>query len=361
MLRRQFPVYNALYSMLECVFFIRQYQALLECIMHAFLKYNVHRVLSLQRTQLSHSRLFSTQSTGIAPNALLDDQADQAAGKVVHAKFTHVAKEDKLQFPNANCLVTLSIGQPYHEGQHLAATLNLVNQTFSSCTFILGDTLQRHTMRISQPMMDEEACLQQSQTKGAMWLKNNMTLLSKLDIPWTIKRWNHWLRHARFPELLKTIEQTRLSESSYQYAFEENIQTYLERLESRNELKLDRSLAHQQCLKYLQEECAAMCLWLEDPSPFELYASGRTLAMQQTYDRFIKPLHPDLLKPLALRFKTKPLSKTFSQNGLLIPEHRDIVVADDFESSPCKRFPDNREGNGLMKESENGLVPRTTY
>jgi hypothetical protein len=47
-----------------------------------------------------------------------------------------------------------------------------------------------------------------------------------------------------------------------------------------------------------------MCLWLDENCQYELYANGRTPAMQATYLRFIETIHSDLLKPISLSFKS---------------------------------------------------------
>ena len=51
------------------------------------------------------------------------------------------------------------------------------------------------------------------------------------------------------------------------------------------------------------EECAAMCLWVEENCEYEVYPNPRNKAMSATYEIFIKPKTSSLLKPVALRFK----------------------------------------------------------
>jgi hypothetical protein len=46
-----------------------------------------------------------------------------------------------------------------------------------------------------------------------------------------------------------------------------------------------------------------MCLWIEKSYDFEVYPSGRNKAMAATYEHLIKNKHPNILRPVALRFK----------------------------------------------------------
>lgn len=255
------------------------------------------------RCHFQGTAFFSTQISKKNSNGFLNYQVDLNTGKHVKALFSKIEQEDKNNFKASNCLVTLSIGQPIHYGPYLAATLNLINKSFNSCTFVLGDTLQRHTMGIMNPSLSDEELFQLSEEKGDLWLRDNMHLLSKLRIPWNVRRWNHWLEHRRFNELLGSIQKAYSSEPAYKRFFDRNIEAYLERLKKRGELHTGTDHAEELCLRYLKEECAAMLSWIEENCQFELYANGRTPAMQATYERFIKTLHPDLLKPISLRFK----------------------------------------------------------
>lgn len=246
---------------------------------------------------------FSTQN--IEHDAFLKDQVEQTTNSLVTASFSQIERYDRTQFKNMSCIISLSMGQTTHYGPYLAATLGLVNKSFGACTFLLGDTLQRHTEAIKKPATNPDSLLGETEEKGNAWMRENIHLLSKLKIPWNIRRWNHWLEHRRFSELLKRIQHTYTYDQPYKRAIEENIIEYINRLKKRNELIVDEKEAYKHCLNYLQEECAAMCLWIDEKCEFELYANGRSTAMQATYERFIETLHPDLLQPISLRFKKK--------------------------------------------------------
>ena len=47
---------------------------------------------------------------------------------------------------NKHCCLAISVGQPYHEGIQLETAVNLIDNTFTQCTIVLGDSLQRHNL-----------------------------------------------------------------------------------------------------------------------------------------------------------------------------------------------------------------------
>ena len=174
-------------------------------------------------------------------------------------------------------------------------------------------------MKRSDPSATKEVLYKKSKEEGDRWIQKNSELLSKLSIPWSVVRWNYWLTHPKFNDLLNEVKTAYETELSYRTFFDENIEIYLERLKKRGELKVEKEMAQQYCLDYLQEECAAMCLWVETRCEYELYASGRTPAMEATYQRFIRPLHSELLKPLSLKFKHDPIDSKEVSSKIFAP------------------------------------------
>ena len=68
----------------------------------------------------------------------------------------------------------------------------------------------------------------------------------------------------------------------------------------------DKEFAFDCCLEYLLEECAVMCLWAHEGYDFELYPTGRNLAMKATYECIIKESCPGKLVSVSLHFKKIP-------------------------------------------------------
>lgn len=229
-------------------------------------------------------------------------QFDEESNKYIKARFRNLLDDYKKDFAKSSCLVSLSIGQPVHYGNFLAATLALVNENFDSCVFVLGDTLKRHTMIISQ-RETEEAMYIRAKFEGDQWVEKNVSMLSKLQIPWKIIRWDHWLNDPRYPNLVERIKRDIGKDKEYKEIFDEDASDFIDRVKNRNELAISEDEARKRCLNYLVEENAAMCLWPNEQCEFELYANGRTKSMQATYEKYIQVLHPHLLRPISLRFR----------------------------------------------------------
>ena len=276
------------------------------------------RSLSLQKTKLhirsrnlhaNHGKFFARRM-----------QTETAPRCAIKATFSKCSDSDKQEFKNSNCLVTLSIGQSVHDGKQLAATINLIDRSFESVTFALGDTLQRHTLKLVEKKSDLEL-YEQAKRKGDEWLVNNVQVLSACSIPWKIIRWNTWLKHKRFSEFLTAVQHKYNVDQEFNQIFNADITQYLARLTKRTPLAVNEEDARKICLSYLQEECAAMLAWVEGKYQFELYAKGRTAAMQATYEQCIKLLHPEFLRPLSLRFTNIHIHQEEDKNEIFVRKH----------------------------------------
>ncbi|MCD6056164.1 MAG: Uncharacterized protein K0R12_1126 [Gammaproteobacteria bacterium] len=227
--------------------------------------------------------------------------------KRVKASFNQCAPEAKTLFLKSSAQVTISVDQPIHYGAKFHATMNLIQKHFTSCKIMVDDTVQRHTYAILHPEKSDDELYHLSYAKGNTWIAESINTLSNLKIPCQVIRWNRWLTHPEFPRMLKIIEDLYQNDKSYRESVESSIIAYLDRFLKRHP-DVDPEHAYKCCVTYLQEECAGMTLWPELGCQFEIYPSGRNGAMEATYDRFIKPNHPELLKIVALRFSKKAVT-----------------------------------------------------
>jgi hypothetical protein len=224
--------------------------------------------------------------------------------KRIKASFAQCSEEDRKLFPHAQAQVTISVDQPIHYGAKFHATMNLVKNHFKACTIMVDDTVQRYTYAILHPEKSEEELYEMSHNKGNAWIAENIHTLSSLNIPCRVIRWEHWLNHDKFPQMLKTVRNFYDTNDEYRAAVRSSIDAYLKRFIRTHE-NIDHEKAFQYCEAYLQEECAGMALWPELGCQFEIYPSGRNEAMEATYQHFIYPNNPELLKIIGLRFVKK--------------------------------------------------------
>lgn len=213
----------------------------------------------------------------------------------------------KALFPSAKCLLTISVGQEVHEGEKFEKTIEIVNNTFRSCTILIDDTLQRHTMALNTNDKTAADFYDASIAAGQSWLKRNRLYYEKLTIPYHIIHWNDFLFHKKFPAQQDTIKEFMQKNSTYHDCFESTIDEFLTRLGNRYQMPLlfSNERARLLCMDYLLEETTAMCLWPELNCQFEVYPSKRNAAMAATHQLFVLPEYPNLLHPVAIKFKNR--------------------------------------------------------
>jgi hypothetical protein len=269
---------------------------------NTLLKSNIHKI----SISSNKKAFFSTNNSTNKPITISNDsnvffnyQIEEKNKRFVRARFRK-APENKTQLINTKCLLPLSIGQqPYHYGAYFAATLKLVDDTFSSILFVGCDTLQRYNRAI-QLNKSPEDCRQQTKEEWDRWLIINHPMLARLSIRWAIIRWDSFLKDPAFQKHLNLVELVYNIDKKFQKICHNNVEIFLERMESRNEIKVPRELAWKYSLAYLLEECAAMFLWKREDCKFELYPSTRSPAMQYIWETLFEP---DILIPVSLDFR----------------------------------------------------------
>lgn len=215
-------------------------------------------------------------------------------------------EEFKTKFNESTCLLTISVGQEVHEGEKFLTTIQLVNDHFRECTILVDDSLQRHTMMLDCNEVDENLIYERSINEGDLWLERNKVIYEQLQIPYKIIRWDKWLKHNEYKKINSIIEEKYERDDEYRKAFNDSINEFLRRYENRlDDSGFDRQKAFELCLTYLKEECTALCLWVEGDFHFEVYPNKRNLAMTATHEIFVKPHHPHLLHPVAIKFKNR--------------------------------------------------------
>ena len=221
----------------------------------------------------------------------------------VKCRFKGVSERDRIEFKGSSCLLSISVGQEYHEEKKFEATIALINKTFRQCKIMLYDGLQRYTMTLNNKAFPSHF-LHNAIAQGDEWLKRNQKYYRHLNNLTDIIRWDHWLSHPHFLEMQYAITKHIQEDLAYRTTFEETIHSYLARYINRLSptTKLDQKHAHDTCLSYLIEECAALCLWPETGCDYEVYPTKRNLAMEATHKHFVLPTHPNKLHSVPLKF-----------------------------------------------------------
>lgn len=207
----------------------------------------------------------------------------------------------KAKFKASSCILPISVGQKYHEGEWLKASLNLVENTFNSCIIAVNDTLQRHTMAIYSNE-NPHSLYQESIKAGDEWLKRNHKHCNGLNIPTEIIRWDHWLNDSSYHEVQAKLLELYHSDIGYQQSFEDSINVFTRRFVKNNGTDGDITSVRKLCFDYILEECTVLILWLKTGCQFELYPNKNNQAIEETRKRYIHLHNPNILRPITINF-----------------------------------------------------------
>lgn len=229
-----------------------------------------------------------------------------AHGMIIKASFKGNPPEERKLFSESHCLMPISVGQSVHESEKFSAVIKLVNASFKTCTILVDDSVQRHTLAIYS-QLEPQDLYDDALELGQQWLLRNQNRYSQLTIPYQILRWDDWLKHPDFENHLVRVHRFYCDNQQYKEAIHKNVDDFLTRYLGRDMIfALDMERSVRLCVDYLLEECAVMCLWTHGKYHFELYPSGRNPAMAATYDMLIKPRYSEYLRSVAIRFKKYP-------------------------------------------------------
>jgi len=135
--------------------------------------------------------------------------------KKYKAYFVGVDDQQKKEFKDAKCVLLISVGQQYHEGEKFNSSIKLVNKHFSFCNILVGDTLQRHTLRINHPDISVSDSYYLAKNSGEMWIERNMQYISTLTIPHKISRWDEWLKQDKYQYYSNKVSELYNNDSKY--------------------------------------------------------------------------------------------------------------------------------------------------
>jgi tRNA-dependent cyclodipeptide synthase len=151
--------------------------------------------------------------------------------------------------------LSLSLGQPYHEGDKLQSTLFWINRNFCRCLIDVADTLQRYNAIVEHGFTNEEA-MTFTRFQGDEWIKRNKRYLDELTIPYEIVRWEKWITHRDYPETRQKIGDIFNKNPIFRKAVEEEAGRFLERQNAKGMPKNKEQAFYENSILFLLEEVA---------------------------------------------------------------------------------------------------------
>lgn len=157
-----------------------------------------------------------------------------------------------------NCTLGISVGQPYHEGDKFAATVEWAARHFEYIRVDVSDTLQRHRL-IRQGVPPQQAS-RASLREGDRWIARATPVLADCGKLYTIIRWNEWLRDAEFPAVHGAYSRLAQSDVVLSAAMAADIDGFIARQAKHPIAIADASAMRAASRAYLIEELAAITL-----------------------------------------------------------------------------------------------------
>ncbi|MBB70911.1 MAG: hypothetical protein CMF50_00750 [Legionellales bacterium] len=214
--------------------------------------------------------------------------------------------QDELR--HALCVMPISVGQYYHEGDKLASTLRLLERRIARCHIVVCDSLQRHTLPIFYPDLNIDIA-SKSRKLGHEWLMRNRELLRTLSIPYSISHWDDWLLSDEYTKQRELVDLAYSQKGNMFRAINATVAAFLERNIGLKSMPNDSYLKMQEhCFEYVKEECSVMPLWISLNAQFEVYPGKRTLGMAASYQEFVQAKYPDLLRWIRINHRARKVA-----------------------------------------------------
>jgi tRNA-dependent cyclodipeptide synthase len=157
------------------------------------------------------------------------------------------------------CTLGISVGQPYHEGEKFAATVEWAARHFEHIRVDVSDTLQRHRL-IGEGASPAEAA-RASLRAGDRWIAEAMPVLTAGGRPFAIVRWDNWLRHPELPAVHAAYSRLAASDPVLNAAITGDIDDFIARQVRRcGPLPGDETAVGAMIRAYLIEELAVITL-----------------------------------------------------------------------------------------------------
>lgn len=166
----------------------------------------------------------------------------------------------------------ISVGQDYHEGDKIIATLKWLNPRFSSVQICVNDSLQRFNMMFDSGLSAVDA-LEMSRDAGRDWLIRYGEIIKEQG-NMEIVRWDDWLSRHDYYSVRQKIDRLYQSNDEFRALIVNNAEEIWERRKIKDSRKYcpDR---HQEFLdiskEYLLEEIAVFSIMFEDRPAIDIY------------------------------------------------------------------------------------------
>lgn len=223
------------------------------------------------------------------------------------AYFKGYSTKKSTDFLNKKCLLPISIGQKYHEGDKFESIINLINTHFDSCVIVVCDSLYRYTGKLGHPFSLEQSYMI-SMKNGERWLNDNKGIIEKIIIPTKIYRWDYWVfKNKNYIKYRESINYLYATDKEVKKAFDSSVAEFIERYRKKVSITYDKE-AYSLCLRYLKEECAALiAIWKNERYDCIIYPGKQAEAIEITCKKCIHNKNSNPIEWLQPMFINNPM------------------------------------------------------
>lgn len=166
----------------------------------------------------------------------------------------------------------ISVGQDYHEGEKLRATLGWLKARFSIVKVCVNDTLQRFNLMFEEGLDSAEA-YNTSRQNGLTWAEKYTADIGNNKSA-DMVHWDFWLNHADYPLTRKKIDELYLWNIEFRDLINQNISEIWSRrcikkpdIYSKSRFQEFFDLSRQ----YLLEEISVFSMMFENEKAIDVY------------------------------------------------------------------------------------------
>lgn len=165
----------------------------------------------------------------------------------------------------------ISVGQPYHEGDKLEASLAWAGHRFGRIHVCVNDTLQRYN-HMHQNGLSENQAFDLCRKHGDGWIIRNQSLLSSSPNV-EIHRWEDWRNRPDYQTAHSQIRALFDQNPEFRGAVDQSVRAFWNRRRKNNSLADATKFAefYRYSRDYLLEEAAVFSLMFEDQAAADIY------------------------------------------------------------------------------------------
>lgn len=213
------------------------------------------------------------------------------------------------------CILPISLGHNYHEGEKLESLFYWANKRFDTLIINLGDTLHRHNLMRSG--YSAEDAFRQSLQLGEEWLVRNTPLMERqINKPCIMTRWSDWIFNPEYNDLEAAMRQHYEESENFRQALHSDINRFNNRQETDAATKISDNIVCAKSVDYLLEEATVNILIARQYQPIRAYPADDMNCFQYLSTAELPDAIRGLEKSIRVNVKFKRKSSFQALEGL---------------------------------------------